>query len=315
MSVKVNQFYFTGLVTILIIKLSITRKLFLVSISETVKSVVKQLQHLTAFPPRITKKEDPHRRNDEVEELSIALNLMAQRLGKYKTQEKNFIEDLSRHSRHLKQMNEYLVYFEESERKSIASELNGTIAQSLGISLSKIRSIVNQGNGLHQNDLKELQVFLEHAVKDIRTVMYELAPPILDDFHVDYDVAIKFLIEEINQTNGTDFVFINSVDKAVALNMALKLTIYRAVKTIFSGILQQSDTPQAKVEISVQETRLLIRIHAYGPGLNAGKIMNLPVSSSGSHLLSEWMEQLGGSMTTRKAPKNCIIINLTAPVF
>ncbi|MCG8636393.1 MAG: hypothetical protein MI863_21350 [Desulfobacterales bacterium] len=293
----------------LITKLSIIRQPFLVSISEAAKNIIRQLRHRPVLPAGHT-----GHGNNEIKELSIALNLMARRLGKYKTPEQDFAEDLSRHSRHLKQMNEYLVYFEESERKSIASELNGTIAQSLGLGLSKIRSLINRGNGLHQNDLMELHVFLEHAVRDIRTVMYELAPPVLDDFNVDIDPAMKSLIEEINETNRTDFRFINSMDKAVVLDTALKLTLYRATKTILSGILAQSDSPQAKVEISKQETRLLIRIHAYGPGLNAGEIMKLPANKSGAHLLPERMEQLGGSMTLRKTPRDCIIIHLTAPV-
>ena len=292
----------------------------LVCISETVRSVVRPIQHLTAFTRRIANKEYHLRsklyRNDEIGDLSIALDLMARRLEQYTTQEKAFINDLSRHSRQLKQLNEYLVYFEESERKAIASELHGTIAQSLGIGVSKIRSIMNQENPPHKNDLKQLQTFLEHAVKDIRTIMYELAPPILNDF--DIDVAIEFLIEEINEKNdkiGANFIFINLVGGAVELNKALKLTFYRAVKTILSSILEQSDTPEAEVEISAEKTQLLIHIHASGPGLNAGKIMSLPASSSGSHLLSERMERLGGSMTIRTASNNCIIIDLTAPVL
>ncbi|MCG8633068.1 MAG: HAMP domain-containing protein [Desulfobacterales bacterium] len=289
----------------------------IVCISEAVRSVVRPIQHLTAFTRRIANKEYHLRsklyRNDEIGDLSIALDIMAKRLGQYKTQEKNLVEDLSRQGRQLKQLNEYLVYFEESERKAIASELHSTIAQSLGIGVSKIRSLINREDPPQPSDLEELQAFLEYAVKDIRKIMYELAPPILNDF--DIDVAIEFLIEEINEKKGTDFVFHNAVGGAVGLNKALKLTFYRAVKTLLFSILEQSDAPQAGVEISAEKTQLLIRMHACGAGIDTEKLMCLPVGSSGSHLLSERMRRLGGSMSTRETEKDCVLIDLAAPVL
>ncbi|MCG8619390.1 MAG: hypothetical protein MI802_24475 [Desulfobacterales bacterium] len=267
---------------------------------------------------RLSGKETPAPRNDDIEKLSVAINLMAQRLDNSHIREQRLIEDLSRHSRQLKEMNAYLVDFEESERKSIASELNGILTRNLGIGLSKIRRLVNEGNYIHQNDLWELQIFLEHAVRDIGTVMHELAPPVLNDFSVEIDAALGGVIRELNEAHGIDISFNNSVDEGIGISQPMRITLYRATKTILTDILKQSPTPsakpQAKVDLSVDHSQLNIRIHAYGQGLDTEKILSLPANRSGAHLLSERIAQLGGAMTAPQTPDNCIIIHLSAPL-
>ncbi|HCY87944.1 MAG TPA: hypothetical protein DHV36_22600, partial [Desulfobacteraceae bacterium] len=273
----------------------------LICIAEAVRHVVRPIRQLTAFTGKIAKKEYHHRitlnRSDEIGELSSALDLMARRLKQFKTQEKAYIEDLSKRSEQLKKMNEYLVYFEESEREDIASKLHSTIAQSLGIGMSKVGSMIGRPEQISRDDLEQLHRFLEQAVKEIRTIMYDLAPPILNDF--DIDVAIEFLLEEINRNHGTEFRFYNYTQSPVPLNKALKLTFYRAVKTLLSGICDQNQEAGVQVELSSEDTQLLIRITVDGNDIDTEALLHLPAGRSG-HTLGERMERLGGGMTTTR---------------
>ncbi|MCG8616540.1 MAG: hypothetical protein MI802_10020, partial [Desulfobacterales bacterium] len=252
------------------------------------------------------------KRSDEIGKLANSLDLMAARLGHHETQEQVMISNLADRSQQLKQMNEYLVYFEESERQVISSKLHGTIAQTLGISASRVRQLLNKCDGNHKRDIEDILSVIDHAIREIRSIIYELAPPMLKDF--DIDVAIDFLVEEFNEKYNVRFSFDNNVGGAVPLNRALKLTFYRAVKTILTGILEHSDRPFVNIKMSAEETVLFIQITADGIGLKKEHILDLPASNSG-HTLQERMERLGGEMTVNQNSEYEFYISLYAPVL
>ncbi|WDP90566.1 MAG: HAMP domain-containing protein [Desulfobacter sp.] len=287
----------------------------------SVTRVVRHIRHLTRMTQKITAKKYNYRsrikRADELGDLARALDRMARQLGRYQEQEKAYIEDLGRQTLQLKQLNEYLVYFEESERKSIASEIHGTIAQTLGLGVSRIKTLIAScEDETGCEELIEARAFLENGVKEVRTLMYELAPPILDDF--DIDVAIEFLVEEINERNGAHFDFTNAIGGPISLNRAVKLTFYRAVKTIINNILEYAqDPPAARLELSAIDDRLYIRVDVTGLRLGL-KQATVPAGDiSGHQDFSKRMERLGGEIKVLPGPRsvNCSTIILTAPVL
>ncbi|WDP84477.1 MAG: hypothetical protein HUN05_04380 [Desulfobacter sp.] len=252
-------------------------------------------------------------RTDEIGNLSRSLDIMAEQLGHFETQEKAFMADLAKQTLQLKQLNEYLVYFEESERKSIASKLHGTVAQTLAMGVSKIKTHINGCDIGRHDDLIQVKTFLEHSVKEIRTIIYELAPPILDDF--DIDVAIEFLVEEINEKNGTGFDFTNRIGGPVPLNRAVKLTFYRAIKTIITNILEYADAPDDELELYGHEDFLCIRVQTRGLRLGLKQATTAPGDKAGHQNFSERMERLGGSILLKHFADRGSKITLKAPVL
>lgn len=282
-----------------------------------VETFVRPIRKLTRMTQKIAAQKYHYRskldRSDELGDLARALDLMARQLGQFQKQEKAYLDDLARQTLQLKQLNEYLIYFEESERKSIASELHGTVAQTLGLGVSKIKSLIESCPGPGQQELIEAKTFLEHGVKEIRALMYELAPPILDDF--DIDVAIDFLIEEINEKNNTRFDFTNAIGGPVPLNRAVKLTFYRAIKTILTNILAYARTPEARLELFAVDDLLCIRVEIPGLELSLNQATSAAGNLAGHQDFSERLERLGGKIRVAPCFDQGTQITLTAPML
>ncbi len=210
----------------------------------------------------------------------------------------------------LKRLNDHLIYSEEGERKSIASDLHDSVTQTLAMSISKIKNLQDQSIALKSEDLSEIQGYLEQAVREIRSLIYQLSPPILDDF--DIDIALGFLIEQINLQHQSDFEYTNNTDDPVPLTPAIKITLYRAVSELITNILKHSGVKEGKINIWNKENIIKIIVEDQGSGFDMNAVKNSEVIGFGLSSLSERMENLGGKITVDSSLSVGTKITLTA---
>ncbi len=98
----------------------------------------------------------------------------------------------------------------KKNRKAFAADLHDSVAQTLALSISKIKNIQEPGEPVDLKIIVQIQGHLEQAVKEIRSLIYQLSPPVLDDFEI--DIALGFLIEESNEKYDADIKYINAID-------------------------------------------------------------------------------------------------------
>jgi len=222
-------------------------------------------------------------------------------------------------TRQLKRLNEHLVYSEERERNSLASDLHDSVAQSLGLSLSMIKELtevnckVDTGTG----NLSKIQGHLEQAIRETRSLIYQLYPPILKDF--DIDIALGFLIEESNEKYDTDFRYINNLDDSVHLIEANKITLYRAVNELIINIVKHSGSKKAEIELSKDIDMLMLKVEDYGRGFNVETINKTNFCGFGLYGLSERFKNIGGTIkiesTIGKGTQTIICIPIMSKVL
>lgn len=230
-----------------------------------------------------------------------------------RNREKTNAESLAKRTRQLKQLNEHLVYSEEIERKTIASDLHDSIAQTLALGISHIKNLRESHEAVPPKNLEQIQTVLEQAVREVRSMIYKLSPPILDDF--DIDIAIGFLVEETNAQKGTRFKYTNKLEDTVPLNHALKVTLYRAVSELLTNILKHAGTIEADIEIRTNGTMLFISVGDQGVGMDVQKAESMQGCGFGLYSLSERMENFGGSLEIDSGQGKGTHILLTAPVL
>jgi signal transduction histidine kinase len=281
-------------------------------------------------------------RNDEIGLLAKSFNLMIEKLRISKNKEKenarelenriqlrtmeleksndelNHIKDelekiISKRTAQLRRLNEHLVYSEENERKAIASDLHDSVTQTLAASIFKLKNIRESDKGINEKDFSEVQGYLEQSVREIRSLIYQLSPPILDDF--DIEIALGFLIEETNLKHKSQFKYINNIEDPVCLDQAIKVTLYRAVNELITNILKHSGTKKGEIEISKIKENIMIQVEDQGAGFDVDIIKDSIVSGFGLHSLIERMENLGGTFLMDSSPGKGTKIILTAPVF
>ncbi|MCD4722333.1 MAG: sensor histidine kinase [Desulfobacula sp.] len=219
---------------------------------------------------------------------------------------------IAKRTAQLKRLNEHLVYNEENERKAIASDLHDSVTQTLAISISKLKNIRESDKSINKGDLLEIQGYLEQSVREIRSLIYQLSPPILDDF--DIEIALGFLIEETNAKHHSNFHYINNIEDPVHLDQAVKVTLYRAVNELITNILKHSGSKNGRIEVSKIKETIMVRVEDQGSGFDIEKIKDSDSFGFGLHSLSERMENLGGKIQVDSKSGKGTIIVLTAPV-
>ncbi|MCP3873816.1 MAG: HAMP domain-containing protein [Desulfobacteraceae bacterium] len=241
-------------------------------------------------------------RTTELEKSNDELNLIKKELEK--TVEKRTVQ--------LKKLNEHLVYTEEGERKAIASDLHDSVTQTLAMSISKIKNIQELNNSINQKNFLEIQGYLEQAVGEIRSLIYKLSPPILDDF--DIEIALGFLIEEMNTKHHTHFFYSNTIKEPVKVDQAVKVTLYRAVNELMMNSLKHSGSKDGQIEISFIKGEMIVSVEDHGVGFDVDAIKSSESFGFGLRSLSERMENLGGKIQLDSNPDEGTSIHLTVPI-
>jgi len=280
-----------------------------------VRRFIRPLQHLTRLTRQISREDysekAPEDRSDEIGELSRAFNDMTRRLQRSQQREQAHIQELSEQADRLRELNEHLVYSDESERKLIASDLHDSVAQTLGMGISRTRDLIESDDPPRPDQIMAIQNTLEQAAREIRTLIYKLSPPILDDF--DIDIAIGALIEETNDREGTAYQYINHVTDPVSLSHPLKITLYRAANELLTNIQKHAGTPDATIQLWISGTDLCLQVEDSGPGMEAGSLKPSKEKGFGLYSLSERIRNFGGTLTITSTPGKGTKILLTAP--
>jgi len=212
----------------------------------------------------------------------------------------------------LRKLNEHLVYTEESERRAIASDLHDSVTQTLAMCISKLKDIREVEGSKEPEHLQEVQVYIEQSVREIRSLIYRLSPPILDDF--DIEIALGFLIEKINEKHDSQFSYVNHIDVPIPVDHAIKVTIYRAVSELITNILKHAGTLIGNIEISYASNEILLNVSDKGAGFDTNAVQNQEIRGFGLNSLSERIQNFGGVVTINAAPGVGTDICLTVPV-
>jgi len=225
---------------------------------------------------------------------------------------KSLDKKVKERTRELKRLNEYILYAEEKERKAVAADLHDSVAQTLAISISKIKNIQESGEPMDLETIAEIQGHLEQAIKEIRSMVYQLSPPVLDDFEI--DIALGVLIEEMNEKYGVDIKYINHIDSPVHLKKSNKIALYRAVNELIINIIKHSGSKDAVIEISEKENFILLRVEDTGVGFDLNKEADKNFCRFGIYNTSERIKNLGGNFNISSKPGKGTSILFSIPL-
>jgi len=207
---------------------------------------------------------------------------------------KSLDKKVNERSIELKRLNENIVNSEENERKAIASELHDGATQTIGLCISKINNFKESGSVFGLDTISQIRDYLCQIDGEIRSIIYQLRPPVLDDFAI--DIAIGFLVEESNDKHQAHIEYINNLDEPVHLIWTSKITLYRAVSELIANILKHSGTLEAQVELSKIKNNIQVRVEDEGSGFDIKSKNNSNFSGFGLFGLSERLISVEGEI-------------------
>ena len=215
-------------------------------------------------------------------------------------------------SNRLKHLNEQLVDAEETGRKAVASDLHDGVLQTLAISIATIKDIKKSSVIPKAEALLKIQGYLEQSVREIRSLIYQLIPPILDDF--DIEIALGVLVEEMNIKYKGNFNYINHIEDPVLFDKTTKIVLYRAVNELITNIIKHSRSKNAKIIVSATNNMMRISVEDDGVGFCMKKIQRNQFHCFGLYNLLERMRNINGDMKIFSEPGKGTKIVLLTPI-
>lgn len=225
---------------------------------------------------------------------------------------KTLDQKVKKRTNELKILNGHLIYAEEKERSNIAANLHDTVVQTLGLSVSKIKTMEESDDADNAAMLSDIQGLIEQSLDEIRQLIYRLCPPVLKDF--DIATAIAFLVEEINIKFHADMQYINTFDNSIDIDETKKITLYRAANELILNILKHSGVKKGKIELSKNQDTVLLKVEDSGIGFDMATINENPFSGFGLFALSERCKNMGGNIKIKSIPGECTKAMLYIPL-
>jgi PAS domain S-box-containing protein len=186
------------------------------------------------------------------------------------------------------------------ERNRLARELHDSVAQALySISLyanASRKALLAEKMDAVEKHLTELQRLSSEAVADMRLLIFELRPPVLEEEGL--VEAIRTRLESVETRSGilVDFY----VDGEVRLDKAVEIELYRVTLEALNNILKHAQATQIVVNISSDKRRVKLTIQDDGKGFDASIFEK--GGGVGFRNMQERIQKIGGVVRVDTAP-------------
>jgi signal transduction histidine kinase len=213
----------------------------------------------------------------------------------------------------LKRLSNYLQEQIEEERNRIASELHDSIGQGLLLIKLRIQSIEQKINSAINNDeITKLDNILEDTIKELKTIIYNLRPKILDELGLGPAVtSLVHLVSEQSGINGS----LNVHNLNVRLDKRLELFTFRLAQETLNNIIKHSSATEFNLIIQDNGKNLRFVISDNGQGFELNTVFH-EKEFGGYGLLNmrERVESFGGEFKIDSTPREGTVVMANIPI-
>jgi len=179
-------------------------------------------------------------------------------------------ETLRGYTTRLRELSRRLREVEETERQAIARELHDRIGQELStltLWFGKLAArLTKESPSSVQSQLKDMQGLLKSTVENVRDVMAELRPPVLDDYGL--HAALRQLATEFAKRSGISVELIG-VDLHPRLPTIVETALFRISQEALNNIAKHAQAKKVEISLSEASERVVLDIADDGVGFDA----------------------------------------------
>jgi two-component system NarL family sensor kinase len=204
----------------------------------------------------------------------------------------------------LQRARERLVIAREAERRRIRNDLHDGLAptlSSLQLQLGAARNMIHQDPERAEALLNELGDDLRGATAEIRRLVYDLRPPLLDELGLVGAIkSFKF--------SDPDFCFeVYAPEPMPELSAAVEVAVYRIASEVLHNVVKHARATECVVNIEVSDGHLTLSVADNGKGMEQAYSSGVGLAS-----MRERAAELGGTLTvsTCQGGGACVIAQL-----
>lgn len=203
---------------------------------------------------------------------------------------------------------------EERERRSLAQDLHDDLGQVLAIVKHKLTALHGRERsaGL-AGELKNIEDLIDQANKSMRTLAFQLSPPVLHTLGL--IPALEWLTEEMERVYGLK-VRLSDDGAPKPLDEPSRTTLFRAVRELLINVAKHAGARMAEVTSLRSDSRLTLAVNDDGGGFDYQKALQAAPGAGGLGLVNvrERIEFIGGEMHVDSRPNDGTTITLIAPL-
>ncbi len=219
------------------------------------------------------------------------------------------VRDVSERKRMEKELREYheqvramaagFVAIEDRERRRIAVDLHDRVGQTLAASQMKIGVLRQAEEKERQTLLDDLHGLLDRMNAELRTLIFELSPPVLHDFGL--MAGLRWLAGKLEQEQGLRVRLDCEGDCEVA-DEGLRTTLFRCLRELLLNVSRHAGTDAAVVSLRRDETQLSLVVADRDRGFEPSPDGSRQRLGFGLFSIGECLSQAGGTFDIESAP-------------
>jgi signal transduction histidine kinase len=203
----------------------------------------------------------------------------------------------------LKFLSSQLSITEERERHRIATRLHDHIGQSLVSSKFKLDELQHSVSSKEvAKALHEVCNNIARIIKVIKTLTFELSPPILNE--IGFEKAVNsWLEEEIQRKHGITTEFEDD-GQSKPLDVDVRAILFRNVRELLLNVVKHTKAGKVKVSVCRDDEDVRVCIEDDGVGFDPVEIKSNSIINRKFDLFSiqEGLEQMGGRFEIDSRP-------------
>jgi signal transduction histidine kinase len=200
---------------------------------------------------------------------------------------------------------------EERERKIIAEDLHDSVSQSLAFSISSLRTLDLKDMDHTRGRLSDVLTYLKQAANNIRSLTFQLSPPLLKDFGL--EDTLDWLCEDIFTRYSLKIEVEKNVPTSVHLDETVKLTLYRVIRELVMNIVKHAGVETAFLGISCNRDRFFIVLEDRGAGFDE-QVSPEESDSFGLFSVYRRMEAIRGNIRIRSEKGKGTVASIDVPL-
>lgn len=211
----------------------------------------------------------------------------------------------------LQKMSAEMTFIEERERRTLAENLHDTVAQTLAIGVSKLKTLNQEKPSPEFKELMEIQKTFEHAIEEVRSLTFQISPPIL--YTTGIDAALEWLAHDFSEKHGFQVDFTNDFSNIIGVGNINKTIIYRAVRELFINTVKHANAQKVTLSITRSNEFIVINYGDNGVGYDRS-LIDSRKSHFGLSNIAERINALNGTVDidskSGKGTTVCIMVPL-----
>jgi PAS domain S-box-containing protein len=220
------------------------------------------------------------------------------------TEEKRVEEKLDQYRRKLRKLAAELTSVEARERRQIAAELHENLGQVLATAKMKIAPLRSLAP-----EIVEVQKLVEDALKQTRSLTYQLSSPIL--YQLGLEAALKWLAENMASQYGYRVGF-TRLGESGSLREESSVFLFSAARELLVNVAKHAGATEVAVRLRWLDDCVEVLVKDNGKGFHKG--ISESADGFGLFNIQERVSDLGGRVWLHTEPQHGTAVKIQLPL-